>query len=75
MSELLFECYHVPSVCYGVDALFSFFHNYPDAGEFCTNRCCRSNAGQAGDRVVFYSQELLEGFVIKNLSSYHSDPA
>lgn len=31
MSELLFECYHIPSVCYGVDALFSFFHNHPDA--------------------------------------------
>ncbi|KAK7094381.1 hypothetical protein V1264_005953 [Littorina saxatilis] len=31
MSELLFECYHVPSVCYGVDSLFSFFHNHPKA--------------------------------------------
>lgn len=27
MSELLFECYNVPSVCYGVDALFSFYRN------------------------------------------------
>lgn len=27
MSELLFECYQVPSVCYGVDSLFSFSHN------------------------------------------------
>ncbi|XP_076436270.1 actin-related protein 5-like [Babylonia areolata] len=31
MSELLFECYSIPSVCYGVDSLFSFFHNYPEA--------------------------------------------
>lgn len=29
MSELLFECYGVPSVCYGVDGLFSFQHNHP----------------------------------------------
>lgn len=27
MSELLFECYDVPSICYGVDSIFSFGHN------------------------------------------------
>lgn len=27
MSELLFECYDVPSVLYGIDALFSFYAN------------------------------------------------
>jgi actin-related protein 5 len=27
MSELLFECYNVPSVAYGIDALFSFYAN------------------------------------------------
>ena len=27
MSELLFECYSVPRVAYGVDALFSYCHN------------------------------------------------
>lgn len=27
MSELLFECYNVPSVCYGIDSLFSFSFN------------------------------------------------
>lgn len=27
MSELLFECYNVPSVAYGIDALFSAHHN------------------------------------------------
>ncbi|CAD5112428.1 DgyrCDS1650 [Dimorphilus gyrociliatus] len=26
MNELLFECYNVPSVSYGIDALYSFFH-------------------------------------------------
>jgi actin-related protein 5 len=27
MSELLFEVYQIPSVCYGVDALFSYYAN------------------------------------------------
>ncbi|XP_071779777.2 actin-related protein 5 [Centroberyx gerrardi] len=27
MSELLFECYRVPHVSYGVDGLYSFYHN------------------------------------------------
>lgn len=27
MSELLFECYRVPSVMFGIDALFSFYAN------------------------------------------------
>ena len=30
MSELLFECYHIPSVAYGVDGLFSLYANNPD---------------------------------------------
>ncbi|MBN3280352.1 ARP5 protein, partial [Polyodon spathula] len=27
MSELLFECYRVPRVSYGVDSLYSYYHN------------------------------------------------
>jgi actin-related protein 5 len=27
MSELLFECYNIPSLAYGVDALFSLYYN------------------------------------------------
>ncbi|KAK7884341.1 hypothetical protein WMY93_027464 [Mugilogobius chulae] len=27
MSELLFECYRVPFVSYGIDSLYSFYHN------------------------------------------------
>lgn len=27
MSELLFECYNIPAVCYGIDSLFSFSFN------------------------------------------------
>lgn len=30
MSELLFECYGVPSVCYGVDAIFAHYANNYD---------------------------------------------
>ncbi|XP_017524506.3 actin-related protein 5 isoform X4 [Manis javanica] len=29
MSELLFECYRIPKVAYGIDSLFSFYHNRP----------------------------------------------
>ncbi|XP_047627059.1 actin-related protein 5 isoform X2 [Phacochoerus africanus] len=29
MSELLFECYGIPKVAYGIDSLFSFYHNTP----------------------------------------------
>lgn len=27
MAELLFECYNVPSIAYGIDSLFSYQHN------------------------------------------------
>lgn len=30
MSEVLFECYDVPSICYGVDSMFSFNDKYPN---------------------------------------------
>ena len=33
MSELLFECYHIPKVAYGVDALFSLMNNHPKHGK------------------------------------------
>eukprot|EP00730_Choanoeca_flexa_P004042 TRINITY_DN11584_c0_g10_i1.p1 TRINITY_DN11584_c0_g10~~TRINITY_DN11584_c0_g10_i1.p1 ORF type:complete len:729 (+),score=183.56 TRINITY_DN11584_c0_g10_i1:85-2271(+) len=29
MSELLFELYGAPEVCYGIDSLFSWYHNHP----------------------------------------------
>ncbi|CAG7724135.1 unnamed protein product [Allacma fusca] len=29
MTELMFECYQVPSIAYGTDALFSFQNNFP----------------------------------------------
>lgn len=32
MSELLFECYGVPQVAYGVDSLFSFYYNSTQGG-------------------------------------------
>ena len=32
MSELLFECYNVPAVSYGVDALFSLYHSCSEQG-------------------------------------------
>ncbi|KAK1156264.1 actin-related protein 5-like [Acipenser oxyrinchus oxyrinchus] len=32
MSELLFECYRVPRVSYGVDSLYSYYHNTTKRG-------------------------------------------
>ena len=34
MSELLFECYRVPQVCYGVDSMFSLYNNHPNPGKW-----------------------------------------
>ncbi|XP_066994709.2 actin-related protein 5 [Anabrus simplex] len=39
MSELLFECYGVPSVCYGVDGLFSFRYNQPHSSSGLIVNC------------------------------------
>ena len=39
MSELLFECYHIPKVAYGVDALFSLLNNHPNPGENIYGKC------------------------------------
>ncbi|XP_072176304.1 actin-related protein 5-like [Diadema setosum] len=30
MSELLFECYQIPSLAYGIDSLFSLYYNCPE---------------------------------------------
>ena len=32
MNELLFECYSIPKLCLGVDALFSLHHNSNNHG-------------------------------------------
>jgi actin-related protein 5 len=37
MSELMFECYQVPSVCYGVDALFSYYYNNAQSNNVVPN--------------------------------------
>jgi actin-related protein 5 len=36
MSELLFECYHVPQVTYGIDAMFSLYANHDKIGLYHT---------------------------------------
>ncbi|GCC23288.1 hypothetical protein chiPu_0001682 [Chiloscyllium punctatum] len=44
MSELLFECYHVPKVSYGIDDLYSFWRNnkHPATGLIVSSgyHCC-----------------------------------
>ena len=39
MSEILFECYEIPNVIYGVDSLFSWYHNMPDVQDGFIVRC------------------------------------
>lgn len=46
MSELLFECYGVPSVAYGVDALFSAHHNCHLEGHELTDSLIVSSGHQ-----------------------------
>ena len=36
MNELLFECYHVPQVTYGIDSLYSLYYNQ-HSGNSCQN--------------------------------------
>lgn len=43
MSELLFECYEIPSVCYGIDALFSWYH-YNNSLDLVNNNKYHKNA-------------------------------
>lgn len=47
VSEMLFEGYQVPSVCYGVDSMFSMFYNYDGKGlvlclSVSVSNACRS---------------------------------
>ena len=46
MSELLFECYGIPSVAYGVDALFSAHHNFSREGQGLTDALIVSSGHQ-----------------------------
>ncbi len=47
MTELLFECYGIPSLTYGIDALFSAYHSYSCHGEEMTNALIVSSGHQA----------------------------
>jgi actin-related protein 5 len=47
MSELLFETYQVPAVCYGVDALFSYHHNVSFAQATSSSSSSSSSASSS----------------------------
>eukprot|EP00057_Strongylocentrotus_purpuratus_P007614 XP_011662088.1 PREDICTED: actin-related protein 5 [Strongylocentrotus purpuratus] len=36
MSELLFECYQIPNLAYGIDSLFSHYYNCPESVNGCS---------------------------------------
>lgn len=67
MSELLFECYDIPSVSYGVDALFSFQHNKPEANGLII--CC----GYHTTHVIPVLDNIVIATKVKriNLGGYH----
>lgn len=42
MSELLFECYQVPSVSYGIDALYNLYHSLGNKNSIASLYCSLS---------------------------------
>ena len=42
MSELLFECYQVPSVSYGIDALYNLYHSLGNKNSIVSLYCSLS---------------------------------
>ena len=46
MSELLFECYNVPQVSYGIDAMFSLYANNDKLGKCNTCKLLSRNIKQ-----------------------------
>ena len=52
LNELLFECYGVPSVCYGVDALFSWTYNRTLSGSPTSNTSLVISAGNETTHVL-----------------------
>lgn len=56
MSELLFECYRVPSVAYGIDGLFSLYYNQSQSSQLhhgLPDSCCLMAMGHVWIRECF----------------------
>eukprot|EP00045_Choanoeca_perplexa_P013839 m.158761 g.158761 ORF g.158761 m.158761 type:complete len:727 (-) comp16474_c0_seq1:2731-4911(-) len=65
MSELLFELYGVPQVSYGIDALFSLYHNQPTIHKQGTSLVLSS--GNHGSYVLPFVNGRLRGFDAKRI--------
>ncbi|KAJ1902016.1 Nuclear actin-protein involved in chromatin remodeling [Kickxella alabastrina] len=55
MSELLFECYNVPSVTYGIDAAWSYYKN---TGSFSTDGLVVSSGRSASHVIPIYDARV-----------------
>ena len=64
MSELLFECYHVPSVAYGIDSLFSLYNNHPSPSKL---RCKALNVNSSFANETFHHKHIS---FFRNLKSW-----
>lgn len=58
MSELLFECYGIPSVAYGIDGLFSAHHNFNLKGHALTDSLVVSSGHQTTHILPVLNGEL-----------------
>jgi actin-related protein len=70
MSELLFECYGAPSVCYGVDALFSYYYNkkrLPLAGRDGLIIA----SGNLATHHLLIADDKLDGSAVKRFHHHH----
>lgn len=68
VEELLFECYQVPSVLFGVDSLFSLFYNQPDI-----QNCLVISLGHHTCHVIPYiNQKMINDKVLRlNLGGFN----
>ena len=68
VEELLFECYQVPSVLFGIDSLFSLFYNQPDI-----QNCLVISLGHHTCNVIPYiNQKIINDKVLRlNLGGFN----
>eukprot|EP01114_Cavostelium_apophysatum_P015312 TRINITY_DN4140_c0_g1_i2.p1 TRINITY_DN4140_c0_g1~~TRINITY_DN4140_c0_g1_i2.p1 ORF type:complete len:522 (+),score=138.68 TRINITY_DN4140_c0_g1_i2:78-1643(+) len=70
MNELLFECYQVPSVCYGIDSMFSYYYNVNSDKQTTRNveNSLVISSGAAATHIIPYIGNKVQSAQIKRLS-------
>ncbi|RDD44462.1 Actin-related protein 5 [Trichoplax sp. H2] len=67
MSELLFECYHVPQIIYGVDSLFSYYCNAKKKGSLA-NTALIISSGYQTTHVLPFVDGMLDAANCKRIN-------